>query len=68
MREITIPVLLRNRLIRTVLGHTEISCIASYYRQFSTNKAIKIIKLIPGLRPPCGLQTAMLGKNIVFLN
>ena len=29
------PVLLRNRLIRTVLSHTEISCIASYYRQFS---------------------------------
>ena len=38
-----------NRVIlglEPVLTHTDKSCIASYYRQFSTNIRIKIIKLI----------------------
>ena len=34
------------RWIRTVLSHTENSCTASYYRQFSTNTKIKIEKSI----------------------
>ena len=41
------PVWLRNRLLSTglepVLSQTEKSCIASNYRQFSTNIKIKII-------------------------
>ena len=44
---------LLNRLIFDGLGlvisHTEKSCIASYYKQFSTNIKIKSIKLIPVL-------------------
>ena len=55
-----IPVWLRNRLLSAglepVLSLTEKSCVASNYRQFSTNIKIKIIKLkpsfvSPGLRP-----------------
>ena len=42
---------LRNRLtsagLETVCSHIEKSCIASHYRQFSTNINIKIIKSIP---------------------
>ena len=41
-----------NRVIlglEPVLTHTDKSCIASYYRQFSTNIRIKIIKLIHAL-------------------
>ena len=41
-----------NRVIlglEPVLTHTDKSCIASYYRQFSTNIRIKIIKLIHNL-------------------
>ena len=56
MKEITIPVWLRNRLISTglepVLSHIEKSCIASYYRQFSMNNKIKILKIIPVLVNP----------------
>ena len=41
----------RNRLtiagLEQVLSHTEKSCIATYYKQFSTNLKIKIVKLIP---------------------
>ena len=50
---IIFTVWLRNRLIfaglKLVLSHTEIYvvCIASYYRQFSTNVEIKILKLKP---------------------
>ena len=48
---IIFPVWLLNRLIsaglEVVLSHTEKLCIASYYRQFSTNIKIKIIKLTP---------------------
>ena len=44
------PAWFPNRLIsagfKPVLGHTEKSCITSYYRQFSTNIKIKIIRLI----------------------
>ena len=44
---------IRNRFIsavlQPVLSHTEKSCKASYYRQFSINIKIKIIKLIPVL-------------------
>ena len=43
------PVWLRNRLLSAglepILSQTEKSCIASNYRQFSTNIKIKIIKL-----------------------
>ncbi len=50
--EINIPVWLRNRLLSAglepVLSQTEKACIASNYRQFSTNIKIKIIKLKPG--------------------
>ena len=50
---IIFPVRLRNRLISTglepVLSHTEKSCIASYYTQFSTNIKIKIIRFKPFL-------------------
>ncbi len=46
---IHLPVWLRNRLLsaglETVLRQTEKACIASNYRQFSTNIKIKIIKL-----------------------
>ncbi len=56
MRYIYIPVWLCYRLISTglelVLSHTEKSGIASYYRQFSTNMKIKIIKSIPVLLAP----------------
>ncbi len=49
-------VLLRNRLLSTglesVLSQTEKSCIASNYRQFSTNIKIKIIKLKPSFVSP----------------
>ena len=49
----TFPVWFRNRLLSAglepVLNQTEKSCIASNYRQFSTNIKIKIIKLIPVL-------------------
>ena len=45
------PVWLRNRLLSAglepVLSQTEKACIASNYRQFSTNIKIKIIKLKP---------------------
>ena len=44
------PVWLRNRLLSAglepVLWYTEKLCIPLYYRQFSTNIIIKIIKLI----------------------
>ena len=47
------PIWLWNRLLSTglepVLSHTEKSCIASNYIQFSTNIKIKIIKSIPVL-------------------
>ena len=46
-------VYLQNRLLSAglepVLSKTEIACIVSNYRQFSTNTKIKIIKLIPAL-------------------
>ena len=32
------------RLIGTVLSHTDKLCLASHYRQFSTNNKIKLIK------------------------
>ena len=49
---ISFPVWLRNRLIsaglESALSHTEKSCIASYYKQYSTNFIkIKNIRLIP---------------------
>ncbi len=51
--EIHIPVWLRNRLISTglepVLSHTKKSCIASNYRQFSTNIKIPVL-FSPGFR------------------
>ena len=47
------PERLLNRLISAglepVLSHTEKACIASYYKQFSTNIKIEIIKLKPVL-------------------
>ena len=47
---IIFPLGLRNRLIsaelKPIISHTEKSCIASYYREFSTNIKIKIIKLM----------------------
>ena len=47
------PVWLRNQFIstglETVLSHTEKLCIALYYRQFSKNIKIKILKLKPVL-------------------
>ena len=47
------PVSLGNRLmsavLEPVLSHTEKSCLVSYYRQFSTNIKIIVIKLIPVL-------------------
>ena len=50
---INFPVWLRNRLLSAglepVLSQTEKACIASNYRQFSTNIKINIIKLIPVL-------------------
>ena len=33
--------------LEPVFSHTEKSCIPSYYRQFSMNIKIKVIKLIP---------------------
>ena len=60
------PVWLRNRLLSAglepVLSKTEKACIASNYRQFSTNIKIKIIKLkpsfvSPSLRPPAADKT-----------
>ncbi len=35
--------------LEPILSHTEKSCITSYYKQFSTNIKIKIIRLIPVL-------------------
>ena len=47
------PVWPRNRLITAglepVLNYTEKLCIASFYRQYSTNIKLKIIKLKPVL-------------------
>ncbi len=52
MQEIAIPELLPNRFISTglepVLSHIE-KPVASYYRQFSTNIKINILKLLPVL-------------------
>ena len=59
------PVWLRIRLLsaglETVLSQTEKSCMASNYRQFSTNIKIKIIKLIQIL-----LAWAFGAKKLVF--
>ncbi len=53
---IVFPVWLRNRLLSAglapVLNQTEKSCIASNYRQFSTNIKRKIIKLKPSFVSP----------------
>ena len=71
---ILFPVWLRNRLLSAglepVLSQTEKACIASNYRQFSTNIKIIIIKLkpsfvSPGLRPRAADKT---GFNLkIFL-
>ena len=54
-RIIIVPLWLWNRLIsrglEPVLSHTEKSCIASNYRQFSTNHKNNISFVSPGLRP-----------------
>ena len=65
------PVSPRNRLtsakLETVLSHTE-KCIASYYRQFSTNIKIKMIKSIQVLfaRPFGPLEITKLGLIFEF--
>ena len=54
--------------LEPVLSYTEKSCIALYYRQFSTNIKVKIIILIPvlvnpDLRPKGGNKTSFNLKN-----
>ena len=39
------PINIRRAGLESVLSHTETSCIAAYYRQFSKNIKIKIIRL-----------------------
>ena len=66
----TFPVWFRNRLLSAglepVLNQTEKSCIASNYRQFSTNIKIKFIKLIPVLSAARGRRAKKTGINFMI--
>ena len=66
------PVLLRNRLIsagfETVLFYTKQSCKALYYKQFSTNIKIKIIKSIPVFIPSVLTKKVLIFQFFILIS